>query len=498
MKRSNTFWVRICALLLTCLFCISLFGCADNNDNQEKPSGSDTAENTASAGNETACETTTDLPRLDFGGAEFRTISQESTAYDIWVEKQTGDPLNDAIYQRNLDIADRLNIKIMETVPQFYNELSTTVYNSVRAGSHDFDLVFGQMETTGADIIKGLFLNWSEINYVDFSNPWYTRSLIDGAATINEKIYAIVSDMSISYAEQAWMMVFNKKFAENNKIEDLYTVVRNKEWTLEKLNILSNDLYQDLNHDDLRDDQDQYGLVTKTDGCMLSAFFYASDQRFATVNTEDKTITTNLNSEKGLKISEMLHALTLKNSGSLNVNTLTNSKEPYEIFENGNTLFATLQAQFFYKNLRASDLSYGALPLPKYDTVQESYYTVVDAGCSVITIPTTVQNTDMIGAVVESMSAYSYQKVMPIYIDVCLTAKGIKDEESVEMFDLVMRGRVMDFAYLYDGWSGWIFRTVNLVAKPGSFTSTVKRSERKASSHYLKVLEYYYKGVIAQ
>ena len=51
------------------------------------------------------------IPEMDFEGAPFRTITQDSTVNDIWVEAETGDVLDDAIYGRNRRRAGRCHLR---------------------------------------------------------------------------------------------------------------------------------------------------------------------------------------------------------------------------------------------------------------------------------------------------------------------------------------------------------------------------------------------------
>ena len=119
-------------------------------------------------------------------------------------------------------------------------------------------------------------------------------------------------------------------------------------------------------------------------------------------------------------------------------------------------------------------------------------------------IPVTATNDEMIGAVVEALSAYSWRTVLPAYYEIALSAKSARDEESVEMIDLVLSSRVIDFAYLYDGWTGWVFRwntmhvsgwvfkLADFVKAEGAFASTYTKHEKAMQTYYDKVLEFFY------
>lgn len=135
----------------------------------------------------------------------------------------------------------------------------------------------------------------------------------------------------------------------------------------------------------------------------------------------------------------------------------------------------------FWKNIRIF-----------FDEEQTEYYSICDAGANIMAIPVTAANDEMIGAVVEALSAYSWRTVLPAYYEIALSAKSARDEESVEMIDLVLASRVIDFAYLYDGWTGWVFKLADFIKTEGAFSSTYAKYEKSMQNYYDKVLEFFY------
>lgn len=85
----------------------------------------------------------------------------------------------------------------------------------------------------------------------------------------------------------------------------------------------------------------------------------------------------------------------------------------------------------------------------KYDEAQESYLTSDMDNYSVLGVPITCKNIDMVSVITESMNVESYRTVFPAYYEKALKGKYARDEESIEMIDMVMAGRRFDFATLY-------------------------------------------------
>ncbi len=90
------------------------------------------------------------------------------------------------------------------------------------------------------------------------------------------------------------------------------------------------------------------------------------------------------------------------------------------------------------------------------------------------------------------MNAESWRTVMPVFCDVTLGTKMARDEESREMIELVLNSRYIDFAYLYDGWSGWSSKMADFIAGEGVFASTYEKSAKVIKKYYEKVLKFFY------
>lgn len=431
-----------------------------------------------------------EVPELDFEGASFRSVVQASTEYEIYIEEETGDVLKDIIYYRNRNIEERFNVVIAESEFLVYDQLSPRVKKSITAGDDEFDLVLGQMEQTGKDAQEGLFRNWYDIPYVDFTKPWWPKSIVQGAATVNGKMYNTISDLCISYAEQTWGIVFDKVQAENYGIDSPYELVKDGKWTIDQLMTITEGVYTDVNGDGQKDEGDYYGYVSAMNGCLLLSYFYGFDQRLAVVDGE--SVNMMLNTEKAAAICDKLYGLHYTSAGTYIPETGAGNKDIYTCFLEEKTLFCPIQMQYLYSQLRDYENDYGVIPMPKWDENQEEYYSVCDAGANIMVIPVTATNTEMIGAVVEALSAQSWRTVLPTYCDIALGAKSARDPESVEMIDLVLSSRVIDFAYLYDGWTGWVFKLAGFVQTEGAFASTYEKNEKAMQTYYDKVLAFFY------
>ena len=254
-------------LLIAAMLVSSLASCGEKEAVAESTPDTAADADTTAAQTETETEETgrtmqDEVPELNFEGATFRTIVQESTLYDIYAAEETGDTLNDAIYYRTRDIEERFNVVIAESEQLGYAELSAKIRKTIGAQSDEYDLVLGQMEETGKNAQEGIFRNWYDIPYVDFAKPWWPKSVARDAATVNGKMFVTVSDLCVSYAEQTWGIVFDKDRAVDYGMDGVYDLVRDGKWTIDKLMEMADSVYTDVNGDGAKDADDYYGYVT--------------------------------------------------------------------------------------------------------------------------------------------------------------------------------------------------------------------------------------------
>lgn len=438
-----------------------------------------------------------EVPELNFNGESFRSIGQSSAKEDIYAAEENGEVLNDAIYARNRYVEERLGVVIAPMEAVWYTALSAQIKQCVNAGDDAYDLVLGQMAQSGTDALGGIYQNWYNIEHMDFEKPWYPKSVTNDSASINGRMYTIVSDMLISFASNTWAIVYDKVQADNYNLGNLYEKVQNGEWTLDYLLELCSVIYTDLNGDGKRDAGDMYAFSSASkDGCLMAAFLYGSEVKFASIVNDQIEVT--LNSEKTISVFEKLHRLFYESQGVWDTEGayVSNNGVVTPILTNrfmeGKSVFCNTSVGFAGTGLREYKNDYGLLPIPKYDENQKEYYTVTDAGCNIMAVPVTAEKTKMIGAVTECLAAESYRSVMPVYYDITLGTKGVRDEASSQMMDYILQSRQIDFAYMYDGRGGWLFKTSTFIDNPGVFSSHYEKFEKVTKDYYNKVLAFFY------
>ena len=478
-----------------CLLAAALVSVGCGSAEQPGTAGTDNAEIGNIATEEVATEDPgirDNVPALDFGGYLFRTVEQEGKTFPFYQESESGDVISDAIYARNKYAEERFNIKFAETQSLNYVDISTKVTNAVMSGSDEYDLVFGQMFHSASIATNGVFLDWNTLPYVELSNPWYTKSIQD--SSIGSRLLMVESDLSLSYTEQTWFMLYNKsKYASFYPDGDnLYEVVDSGKFTIDYLNALVKDCYQDVNGDGTRDAGDFYGIGSYQDGCQVAAFYFGCGCQPAVLK-DDMTIEHTIESEKSIDVLTRLGNLFNQTTGSISrADKLINGFfDGRALFVNGQLLFCPQQiGGLLSGEIRGFSGDFGVLPLPKYEEAQSEYFTGVDGGADIMTIPCTVsdEQKEIIGAVTEGMSCYCYNTFIPTYCGEGLSFKGARDEESIRMIRKILDSRVINFSYLYDGFSGWVMKMPDYLLHPEKCASSIEKNKKSIDKYFNKII----------
>ncbi len=469
-------------LLLASIMLTTITSCGDGS------SGNNTDVTTSNTADTTTIDDTqlTDsVPELDFEGSEFRTIQQEQPSYYFYVENSTGEAINDALYAQRMDMEERFNVKITASQTDLTHKVKEAVRNSILSNEDVYDLVLNQIFNSGASAAEGLFYDWNDLPHVDLENPWYIKSIQE--ASVGSKLYMVESDLSLSYTAQTWLLLYNATDAESMNMPNLYDIVDDGAWTIDKLYELSSAAYTDSNGDGKKDENDYYGFAAVPDGCMFVGYLYAGNGRMASIS-DDMELTFPIAEEHSINVLTKLAKLFEENPSAIKTEALGRD-DRVAMFTKGNILFQSMQAgNLILDVMRNLEDEYGVLPLPKYDEGQDEYFTVTDGGADIMTIPKTITNPEMVGALVEAMSAYSYNNITSEYIGTALEQKGTRDERSIVMLRSILDSRLMDFSYLYDGFKGYTMKLPGLIANVGTLKSSIESNIESVARYYEGVI----------
>lgn len=443
----------------------SLAGCG--GDGTEQPASGTQSDTRPKETEPLETEIPNPLPEIDFGAAEYRILTAAEQWQDDYVAENDGDAINDVVYQRNRDVEDRYNIKLIYQVFNGWNaglnDVTTALTGSVMGGTAEFDLMVGSVSYVAPRALENVFMNLYDCKELDLSQPWWYQSINDEMELCG-KLFIGAGSLGLATMDGAVITYFNKQLVQDYDLGNLYQTVLDGQWTLDKMMELSKSVTQDLNGDGKYSREDRVGILSSEDylAFMVNAMGHTYTRRDA-----DGIIEIPDPDDRFFAICDKYENL-ITDDSYINVypDFLDGSQDANVMNANMLKMFASNQALFIYHKLLhvTSDVlrnmePYGLLPSPKFDETQEQYITPVVN--DIAAIPGVVKDTALSATVLEALQYYTYRDVRPVYYDIALTRKGTRDEDSEAMLNLIFENPVCDFAYMYSDIIGNLFYGIN-------------------------------------
>ena len=420
MKYTRCLSITLTLCITAALF--TSFSC-QSGETQENTTTVDTI---SSGETESLTEATPELPERNFDGYTF-TFLNGNTSYTynvVTAEEQNGDTINDAIYQRNLAVEELYNIQIEEIIstdPQGdYNRAVTSQDDS-------FDIALLRMEWAFPVVLENQAVNWSEIPNLNLDQPYWVQGSISSMSLMND-VYFAVSLFDLSHFESVRGFIFNKDMVEDMNLESPYYLVREGRWTIDKLHEMSMTVSSDLDNDGNFTMADRYGIDGYSNvlcntlmcgvGSILSIGKDEDDLPYVDLDND-------YNIERLLAVSEMFG----KNDG------FVCKMEDRGVFRDNKALFGSVLFSEVAA-MRDVDINFGIIPTPKYNEEQTGYINLGGSPFFMV-VPQTVTDCDRTGAVMEALARTSEGVIDVAYYDIVLKGKSSRDDESVEMLDII-------------------------------------------------------------
>ncbi|MBO5649234.1 MAG: hypothetical protein J6S76_04915, partial [Clostridia bacterium] len=427
-----------------------------------------------------------DLGEYDFNKYTFRIMTYTETLNEYFLSEDSADVIEAAIYQRNRKVEERFNCKIAVVFDGDDATAMDYIVRNCTSGEDAYDMGSTQAIYTGGLIPNQYFKNWYDLPNVNFDKPWWSDSNKE-LLTYNDVCFMALGDLSLSAMYTTYCVYYNKRLGADYDMPDIYELVNNGEWTIDKITELSKDIYVDMNMDGQVDlESDLFGYVSDS-ASNMNAYLWAFDNPVYRKNGDGEL-------ELVFK-SDKLWDLTTKLCDVFNIYSgiaqcKFTGNTPTAIFSEGRAVFANGFIQHAIKYYREMEDDYAILPYPKWDEAQKNYYTMADGAHQALTVPTTINDPERVSTIIEALCAETYKIVFPAYYDVALKVKGTRDEESIKMLDQIVDSCVFDFGYLFDGFKGYSFILQNQIIRNNkNIESTVERYERSANKWYASIIE---------
>lgn len=459
-KNTGALLLALCTVLLSSAAC---------GENAGEPLSSGAPAQETAAETEAAFVPADYLPEADYGGKEFHILTAAEQWYSTYESEQTGDVLNDAVYDRNRTVEERFNTDLCYDCFNGYSagmsSVKTALTESVLSGTAEYDLVVADGYYVSNYVFDNLLSPLDDFIAFDFTREhWLTD-------TINEhrlagKAYFAVGYLSVNTMRQTIILFWNKKISEQYDLGNFYDLVLDGKWTKDKMKELALEATADTDGDTTMTENDCWGVISSAVDA-IGPMQTAMGHKYT--SSADGSFVMRPLDERLVGINDFLYEML----NGKNYTFLLNSE-----VAKMTAMFAADKGLFLLYRLDMSETedirnmdNYGFLPLPKYDEAQEDYTGA--GGCDVAAIPTLVDDAEMSSVLCDAIAAYGYYDVLPVYYDVVLTTKYARDENSVKMLDIIVKNIYTDPAMTFSGLCNNIYYSIGKKNIASSYEKTL-------------------------
>ncbi|MDD4772063.1 MAG: hypothetical protein PHZ09_00465 [Eubacteriales bacterium] len=426
-----------------------------------------------------------------FDGYEFRILNAGdiyNMRAEINREEITGDALDDMMYNRCRKVEQNLDIVIEETTEHVDSALANRAQQVIVADEDLYDIIYIPARDLYRFIEGGYLYNLLDFDALQLDMPWWSQSYNNSCIITDDRkenrLYAAIGASQLMYIDSLWCLFFNETMMSGLNLDMPYNLVREGKWTLDRLSEYLKAGAR-INGDSSFDWDEKGNCIYGLSGTAFDKFLAASGEFF--VEMQDGKLEFTAGSEHFYNVAEKLVSITTKNDGRRIAglsgvpdgqpgNYITN-------FEVQRSLFMTAELSKTSR-MRDKDFSYGIVPFPKYDEGYMEYYSWPCYGTPGFTIPITVAEPERSAIIGDALAYLGYDMVLPVFHEVTLEQKGLRNDDSIMMLDLIINSSRADLCYIYNAGSDMrsaVMRRlddgdVNIASVIASYDSSVKET----------------------
>ena len=483
---------KITAILLAILMIVpAMFtACSQSTENASNgDTGANTDQQTPTAGQEEAPETEPerlfpDVPESDFGGEDFLILCSSNAEYgtvkdDFFAEELTGEAINDARFNRNATVGDKLNINIVTDPVSTGSDVGkNAITTDVKSGTGTYDLAFCCGYATSALATNGYLYNLKNVPYIDLEKPWWDQVANKDLQILGQLFYT-TGDISTADNDATYCIMFNKQLIKDYNLQNPYDLVGDDKWTMDNFISMAEQVHEDTNGNGKVDREDLFGVMIWDDSMM--GIVNCTGEKCCSIG-EDGLLTLTIYSEKTVDaVTKFLDFALQKDIADAYQRTNWDDTWLVTKFSENGTLFLMQLIQIVPK-MREMENDFGILPYFKYEEGQKNYYTTIGSWHSVfMCVPNNGGDLNRTGIVTECLANEGLYDLTVAYYEKTLVGKMSRDEESEAMLDIIFANRVFDMGWYY-AVGGYNESVMNLLRNyKNDFTSMFTSAQKMAN-----------------
>ncbi|MEA4832218.1 MAG: hypothetical protein VB118_06345 [Oscillospiraceae bacterium] len=478
----------ICALLALMLTAFVFASCSDGNtpSAQTKTEPTAATETSATTGEISRENTPDKLPaNIDLGGETVTIYSRNGYTKNFTAEDLTEEIMNDAVYNRQLKVEERLKVKIQVVENGSAEEVASKVKIAAQSNSDECDIAALRNYESYGLITNKIFYNYYENQYIDLTAPWWSQALINASTVGKDRIYVLMGDIDSSFISCIQAVFFNKGIYEKyiGNPDELYQTVIDRKWTVDKLIEVSKMVHDDVNGNGTKDKEDVYGYGASP--CAnQSASVNGVKIAYSAFNADGYPEMVFNNSHTVDAVKKLYDALWNNEGAYVTAGTQAGLDELTDKFKNETLMLYNMSVSSL-GTYREMNTDYTVLPMPMLDEDQGEYCTQVSDGADGISVLVSCPDYDRACITLEALAAEGYRSVTYKYYETALKKAYARDDKVAQMLDILSNTVYFDFMFLH----GSLFSNI------GNFVPTKLLSKDAAGfgSEYDKIKDVYQK-----
>lgn len=397
---------------------------------------------------------------IDYGGAAFTVLNCEDelwsgTFHILDYEQESGDSIEDAVFRRARDTEERFHITFHVEKAAF-SSLGSTLDKTVMAGESTYDAAYIPLNGSApAPLLGQSGLNLYDIESLHLEDDWWHSVFIEDATLFGDTLYAMPDFCNLMGYTRVATLVCNKKLFDTYDLDLPYDLVREGTWTFDKMREYMVQVVN-LNGDTSFKESDKttnavYGYGAQHEGDVFAlmaasgeSLIVCDDDGYPTFR-ENLTVLENAYS----KLADIFSTdgFGMMKNGDVN----SGDGSAADLFSAGRLLFRNVSLGVCADSFRELEFEYGLLPIPKVTEEQENYYSAISEYTLSLVVPITASDPEMTGNIINYMSFVGKTEIIP-ELQVALCYKGLRDEDSIEMMNIIMDSVYVDLGYVQN-WS---------------------------------------------
>jgi hypothetical protein len=291
------------------------------------------------------------------------------------------------------------------------------------------------------------YLNIAEMPSIDFAKPWWISDLYE-KLEINGKLFGAYGDMNLSLYGDMHGIFFSSTIITENKMENPYELVKNNQWTLEKMFQMAEQASAELDGTaGASKTGDRLGIIAIDNP--MRAFGTCLGCEVVTRGEDGGLVFPAAPSERHIDFyTRMSNAFA---DGSYNLKFKNDTyEESLQILAENRALFVPSYLNYISNEiLRNMESDFGILPYPKYDESQEAYISQIATGATCTCFPQNIANPELSAQVTSYMGYLGRESLVGTYFETYLQERLSRTPEMQDMLNLIRETATANLTTVY-------------------------------------------------